>query len=114
MTIRLISLLFNGNATPKTKHYVGFPPVLAEGEDYKARAERCLVLGYRGNSRRDIPLPLRRTRDTCVGDTWHMNVDDAKHQATCEYGDSVHEWTSIPSDVRDVVVFGIKQMKPGE
>jgi len=45
-----------------------------------------------------------------VGDTWHMNVDDAKHQASYEYGESVNDWADVPPEVEDVVAFGLNQL----
>lgn len=45
-----------------------------------------------------------------VGDTWHMNVDDAKHQASYEYGESVKEWADVPPEVEDVVAFGLSRL----
>ena len=46
-----------------------------------------------------------------AGDTWHMTVDDAKQQASCEYGDSVGDWKDVPSDVSDVVAYGLSLAK---
>ena len=41
-----------------------------------------------------------------VGDTWHMNLDDAKHQASYEYGESVKGWIDVPPEIEDIVSFG--------
>ncbi|MGA3010880.1 MAG: hypothetical protein ABSD72_11530 [Terracidiphilus sp.] len=49
------------------------------------------------------------THGEFAGDTWHMNVDDAKHQASFEYGDLVQEWIDVPADVEDVVTFGLQR-----
>jgi len=43
-----------------------------------------------------------------VGDTWHMTVEEAKHQAQFEFGDLLSDWKSVPADVEDVVSFGLK------
>jgi hypothetical protein len=45
-----------------------------------------------------------------VGDTWHLNIDDAKHQAAYEYGESITTWSDIPAEVQDVVAYGTNQM----
>ena len=33
----------------------------------------------------------------CVGDTWHMNIDDAKHQASFEFEGFVQGWVDVPA-----------------
>jgi len=40
-----------------------------------------------------------------AGDTWHQTIDEAKRQATFEYGELVGPWTAIPSDVQDIASF---------
>lgn len=41
-----------------------------------------------------------------AGDTWHPNLDEAKEQVTCEFGEeAVSAWKEIPADVSDVVAF---------
>lgn len=64
----------------------------------------------------DMPKPdtgvyLYRYRvdGECVGDTWHPTIDQAKEQATFEYGDLLQEWQEIPSDV-DMVSYGIERL----
>jgi hypothetical protein len=39
-----------------------------------------------------------------AGDTWHESLEDAKGQATSEYGRDI-EWVRVPADVEDVVAF---------
>jgi len=41
----------------------------------------------------------------CVGDTWHMNVDDAKHQAAFEFEGFVGDWADVPEGTEDVAAF---------
>jgi hypothetical protein len=47
----------------------------------------------------------------CVGDTWHMSVDDAKNQASYEYECLVQYWTDVPSEVEDAVDFGLNWIR---
>ena len=46
----------------------------------------------------------------CVGDTWHMSIDEAKHQAAYEYEGLVGNWTDVPPEVEDVVTFGLNRV----
>jgi hypothetical protein len=41
----------------------------------------------------------------CVGDTWHMSIEDAKEQAKFEFSDLISEWRPVPPEVDDVVQF---------
>ncbi len=45
------------------------------------------------------------TTGTFVGDTWHANVDDGRHQAAFEFAADLGEWTSVPADVIDLADF---------
>jgi hypothetical protein len=47
----------------------------------------------------------------CVGDTWHMNMDDAKHQAAYEYEGALGTWQSVPSELEDAVALGIASLR---
>ena len=42
-----------------------------------------------------------------AGDTWHANIDDAKHQASFEFGDLLSEWKAIPENVEDIISYGL-------
>jgi hypothetical protein len=42
------------------------------------------------------------------GDTWHATADDAREQATYEYGDALGEWMEVDADVTDAHVFAVK------
>jgi len=45
------------------------------------------------------------TAGGCVGDTWHMNLDDARYQAEYEYEALVGGWNEVPEGTKDVVQF---------
>jgi hypothetical protein len=44
-----------------------------------------------------------------VGDTWHQNVEDAKHQAEFEFDGMISHWVDLPRDVTDVVEFALRE-----
>lgn len=35
------------------------------------------------------------------GDTWHQKLEDAKYQATIEYGKSIVGWEEIPENIKN-------------
>jgi hypothetical protein len=95
---------------PRTRHYLGLPPGIIE----------------RSGPGEDLPLPQvviieetpsgfmldRYTKDGRFGgDTWHVDLDEAKSQAEYEYGDSLGAWNPIPAEVEDTVAFTLARIK---
>jgi hypothetical protein len=107
--MRLLATISGGIEAPKVKHYAGLPPELTEGKDTRKELGGARFLVIEENTD-GIFLYRYGTQGECVGDTWHMNVDDAKHQASYEYGNSVKEWSSVPAEVEDVVAFGLSHL----
>src|SRR5437879_6059838 len=55
---------------------------------------------------------IRYTFDnTEVGDTWHITIEDAKHQAEFEYGKSMDKWRKLPKEIKDPVPYILDQLK---
>lgn len=107
--MRLLAIISNAGEASKVKHYAGLPPALTGGKDVRQELGRARFLVIEENPD-GIFLYRYGVHGECVGDTWHMNVDDAKHQALYEYGDSVEEWADVPAEVEDVVVFGLNRL----
>jgi hypothetical protein len=107
--MRLFTAISSGGGSSRVKHYHGLPPVLTGGEDTRQElgCARFLVIEENPDG---IFLYRYGAHGECVGDTWHMNVDDAKHQASFEYGDGLKEWTEVPPEVEDVAVFGLDRV----
>ncbi len=107
--MRLLATISSGGETSKVKHYVGLPPALTGGNDTRGElgGARFLVIEENQDG---IFLYRYGLGGNFVGDTWHMNVDDAKHQASYEYGESVNDWADVPPEVEDVVAFGLNQL----
>ena len=40
-----------------------------------------------------------------AGDTWHVALEDAHHQAKYEYGSQAGDWVEVPPSVDDAVQF---------
>ena len=79
--MRLLATISNRIEPAQVKHYAGFPPALTGGKD--ARQElggaRFLVIEECPDG---ILLYRYGAGGVFVGDTWHMHVDNAKHQAS--------------------------------
>ncbi len=45
------------------------------------------------------------------GETWHMGIDDAKNQASFEYGGALGEWSEVPEGIQDAVEFAFRQLQ---
>jgi hypothetical protein len=111
MKARFLTILSGTATVPKVKHYVGVPPELTGGKDTRQKMGFARFLVIEENQ--DGAFLYRYdAKGDCVGDTWHLNTDDAKHQATYEYEDLVQDWQNIPSEVEDAVLFGLARMNP--
>lgn len=45
-----------------------------------------------------------------AGDTWHMDLDEAKDQASFEYGDAVQECQELPEEIDDPLAYVLSRM----
>jgi hypothetical protein len=104
--MRLISMLSTEKLEPKVKHYLGLPPDLTMGSDKRQELDMPSFVVIEENSD-GVFLYRYDTHGACVGDTWHTNVEDAKHQASYEYGNSLREWSEVPPAINDAVDFGL-------
>lgn len=42
------------------------------------------------------------------GDTWHATVEDARAQASYEYGDALLPWMEVPEEITDAHAFAVQ------
>lgn len=92
---------------PDTIHYRGTPPDLTGGIDQREKLSRPRLLTIEEKS--DGIFMYRFTSEgERVGDTWHMSLEDAQHQAEYEYQELLSEWTPVPLDVDDPVALAFK------
>lgn len=103
-------MLSRGLTSTKVKHYLGPPPELTDGTDTRQEMGSPAYLMIEATS---DGVFLYRYDDTgeCVGDTWHMNIDDAKHQANFEYEGLVQQWQNVPAEAENTVAFGLARLK---
>lgn len=106
MKIRLFALLSVSPASIKVKHYRGLPPEVAGGVDTRQQmsSPAYLVIEAKHDG---VFLYRYDINGNGVGDTWHMNVDDAKHQANYEYEGLVKNWIDVPIQAEDAAAFGL-------
>ena len=90
-------------------HFEGMPPeVTGQRESRKPLPYPKVVLLIERESGASL---VRYAEDGAnVGDTWHMNIKDAKHQADFEYGDALTEWQPIPAEISDVVGYVLSHL----
>ena len=92
---RLVATLAGGAPSGRTKHYLGSPPHLTGGDQrIPMGVASVLVIEQK---RDGVFLYRCDGQGRCVGDTWHMSVEDAKHQAGFEYAGLVGEWREAPA-----------------
>jgi hypothetical protein len=93
----------------KVRHLQGLPPEVTGRRDERRElpSPAFLLLEERADG---IFLFRHDAQGRCVGDTWHMSVQDAKDQALFEYPGVSLDWREVPTDVADPVQFGIAQL----
>jgi hypothetical protein len=95
MKARLFTILPEGTRSSNVKHYRGMPPELTGGKDARREIGPAYSLVIK-----EMPdgvfLYRFDSKGECVGDTWHMNLDDANHQASYEFEGVVLNWKEQP------------------
>ena len=110
LAVRLLSILTGEQSSAKVRHYRGLPPELTGGKDTRQKMGPALFLVIK-EEKSGIFLYRYSANGNCVGDTWHMSVDEAKDQAAYEYEGLVGKWSNVPPEVDDVVSFGLARSK---
>ncbi len=87
-------------------HFRGMPSEIAGGKGYREALPPPRVLIIEETSE-GVSLYRYTADGSDSGDTWHMSVDDAKHQAEFEYGDVLGVWKIIPAEVTDPVEYAL-------
>jgi hypothetical protein len=106
--MRLVCKVLQVPFPPKTRHYIGFPPELGSTEKDRKMMELADILLLE-KQQEGVSLFRFTASGEAVGDTWHLSLEDAKHQAEFEFDGLLSPWISVPSDVSDVVEFALGQ-----
>jgi hypothetical protein len=108
MNKRLVNFVLNTNELPRVKHYKGMPPELTDGQDTRLQLGWPYILII--EQKPDGVFLFRFTKDgVCVGDTWHLSIDDAKRQAAYEYSNLLADWKNVPPNIVDSLAWAVGQ-----
>ena len=106
MSLRLFAVVPNSTLPTQVKHYHGAPPAILGNPDIRRElgSPRFLVVEEKNDG---IFLYRYSANGECVGDTWHMTLADAQHQAEYEYNELALHWREMPENIEDVAAFGL-------
>lgn len=100
MGIRLFAFLNTNIEVSHHVQFLGLPEELSGSKDSRSELPRPQILIIEEQD--DGIFLYRYTLDGRFGgDTWHATMEDAKHQASYEYGEAVGEWHAIPPEVKE-------------
>lgn len=105
--MRLFAFIDEAKAGSHTRHFEGFPREVTGGKDYRKSFPwpRVIII----EETPDGIFLIRYTQDgSFCGDTWHLNIKDAKKQAKSEYGNLLEGWQQMPEDIIDPIPFILK------
>ncbi len=103
-TLHLLEYAVLGEASPElpNRQFSGLPPELTGGIDQRRPMPMAKVLIVRQDPTGSIYLYRYAADGAFAGDTWHGDVEEAKHQAEFEYGCAVDDWHPVPVDTIDI------------
>lgn len=108
--MRVLAIVQESSKMLKVGHYVGVPPSLTGGEDTRKKLSNACFVVLEEN-KDGVFLYRYGARGESLGDTWHLSIEDAKHQAKFEFGERAEKWTEIPAEVESIVAYGISQLE---
>ena len=99
-----VTWITNPEVQPRTKHFVGLPPVLTDHEEPRTQLPSSAILVIK--QMEDSFFLYRYSDDgRFAGDTWHKTFEDAVYQANVEFSGALASWTKVPEGVSDPVRF---------
>ena len=104
--MRLVCKVLQVPSPPKTRLYRGFPPGVPGQEPGELMEGADILLMEKTED--GISLCRYTASGNLAGDTWHANVEDAKHQVDFEFDGMISPWVNIPPGVTDVVEFALR------
>jgi hypothetical protein len=105
MRMRLVAWVGTTEYPPPVIHFKRMPP---ENVDIRENLPWPKLLLIEPGIDGGFLLYRYADHETCAGDTWHSSVEDAKHQASYEYGKLLSDWQEVPQDIEDPVVFAFE------
>lgn len=101
--IMLYTFVKQNNERP-VRQFVGVPLGVFDDETEPRPFNPATLLVIAENSS-DIFLFRFDQQKNMAGDTWHQSIEDAKYQAQFEFGEDALDWSLVPSEFQDAVVF---------
>lgn len=92
----------------RTPHFAGLPNELSSKSPTKMPSPRVLVIDE--DSEGGVFLYRLTSNGGDAGDTWHPDVQEAKHQAEYEYGNAIGHWIAVPGSVNDAREFAVRSI----
>lgn len=110
MKSRSLAVLSDKIIPLKVNQFIGMPPELSGGNDKRELQglARFLVIEEAAEG---FFLYRYSKNGECVGDTWHLSEEDAKEQASYEYGKGAATWISIPENVLDAAKYALANLE---
>jgi len=105
--VRVVAAVQRPYDGARSRHFLGVPPMEPGEPDTRSRMAipRVLVIEVRPDG---VFLDRYEESGGEVGDTWHESIDDAKAQASAEYGENLGSWIDVPSSEEDAVSFALR------
>jgi hypothetical protein len=101
--MRIVSKVLAVPDPPKVWLYRGFPPELDPDPKARQTMEPADILLIEQDEYDGGFFLYRYTAaGVSAGDTWHLNLEDAKHQADFEFDGLITPWIDVPPDVKEV------------
>lgn len=102
--LHLLEYVILGEFSPELpiRQFMGLPPELTGGIDQRRPMPIARALILTQDQIGSILLYRYDADGAFAGDTWHLDVGEAKEQAKFEYGSAVGDWRPVPADIIDV------------
>jgi len=97
-------------AAKRVKHYRGLPATLTGGVDTREEMRYPAFLVME-TDQDGAYLYRYDVHGGCVGDTWHMSIEDAMHQVNYEFKGVVLDWQEVPEEVEDAAAWGLDRLR---
>jgi hypothetical protein len=86
----------------RTAHWVGVPTSISGRQQERLPNSKALVIEERPEG---VFLFRYSAANDFAGDTWHRDIEEARSQASVEFGDELGEWVDIPDAVIDAIAY---------
>jgi len=101
MTPRYYAIIGRPRDYPRVRHTVGLPTELDDAAEPPVQLPWPAATVLEPGSDGGFNLLRLATDGSFAGDTWHLSEDEAREQASYEFGDSLGPWQTIPNSVLD-------------